>query len=518
MSALLERAPISPMLAGQGALRGALRHPWLLSIFFAGWGLIGLEHIVFALNHALWFDEGWTAAIASTNSFGDFLGEVRQDVNAPAFYGLIRLWAEVFGTSDLALKAPGLLLAMAAPLIALGWRVEGVSPAARTTWAALLCAWWGVDHFLDARCYSLLFALSVGQTAAFAALIQHPDRHSACLWAALASLGVLTHYFAIFPLAAQGLIFLAVHPRRGWRTWPAALMFLPAAAWMAFHASRLLRFTGDDVAWRAQLDFASAAAFASDAVAPSVLVVLAATIVLLALKITDRAATVAGGEGPAVRSDPRLWWVAASGAMALAAILVVGMSHPTLAPRYLVPCAAPLLFGVVLAATSLRRSHLACALLAVIYLISSVRTPAQLAAEMRQPPAYGYELASRTLATHGVSDVVFLWDHPAAQAMQTSSLQRVGAVFLRRDGNSARVRPLIVSMSRDANQALLAAATGERPGLIWLYDRTGRTSARTYPPNIAALDRRWSCERAGDEIIGTLACWRAAQAPPIASR
>lgn len=518
MSALLERAPISPALAGRGVLRAALRQPWLLSIFFAGWLLIGVEHTLFALNHALWFDEGWTAAVASTPSFGDFLGEVRQDVNGPAFYALIRLWAAVFGTSDLALKAPGLLLALAAPLIALGWRVEGVSPAARITWAALLCAWWGVDHFLDARCYSLLFAVSVAQTAAFATLMQRPDRRSAAVWAAFGALGVLTHYFAIFPVVAQGLVFLAVHRRRAWRTWPAALAFLPTVVWMAFHASRLLRFTGADVAWRARLDVAGAANFAAAAVAPSILVVLVAAIAFAVLKITDRAALAAGNDEPAP-ADGRLWWVAGSGGFALLAILAIGMSHPTLAPRYLVPCAAPLLFGVVLGAASLRRSHLAYAFLCVIFVISSVRTPLQLAAEIREPPAYGYEVASRTLARQGVTDVVFLWDHPAAQAMRTSSLERVGAVFLRREGSAARVRPLIVPMRRDANLALLAAARGERPGLIWLYDRTGRTSARSYPPNITALDRRWSCERAGDEVIGTLACWRGGPATSaIASR
>ena len=241
MSALSEWAPVSPAFSGRGVLGAALRHPWLLSIFVAGWGLIGVEHTLFALNHALWFDEGWTTTIASTTSLGDFLGEVRQDVNAPAYYGLIRLWAALFGTSDVALKAPGLLLALAAPLIALGWRVEGVSWAARITWAALLCAWWGVDHFLDARCYSLLFALSIGQTAAFATLIQRPERRAAAIWAAFGALGVLTHYFAIFPVVAQGLVFLAVHPRRAWRTWPAALLFLPTVAWVAFHAARVAR-------------------------------------------------------------------------------------------------------------------------------------------------------------------------------------------------------------------------------------------------------------------------------------
>jgi hypothetical protein len=68
---------------------------------------------------------------------------------------------------------------------------------------------------------------------------------------------------------------------------------------------------------------------------------------------------------------------------------------------------------------------------------------------------------------------------------------------------------VITRPDQDANPLALAAATGPRPGIIWIYNRRGATSARTFPPRIQALDPRWTCERVGDAEIGNLACWRA---------
>ena len=66
--------------------------------------------------------------------------------------------------------------------------------------------------------------------------------------------------------------------------------------------------------------------------------------------------------------------------------------------------------------------------------------------------------------------------------------------------------------SIDRRLRALAAADGERPGVIWLYNRRGHTSARLHPPALQAIDPRWRCDRVGDDMVGTLACWRASPA------
>ena len=54
--------------------------------------LITVERIWLALAQPLWFDEAWTAAVAATPDWRSFLAEAYNDVNAPLYYALIRLW------------------------------------------------------------------------------------------------------------------------------------------------------------------------------------------------------------------------------------------------------------------------------------------------------------------------------------------------------------------------------------------------------------------------------------------
>jgi len=76
------------------------------------------------------------------------------------------------------------------------------------------------------------------------------------------------------------------------------------------------------------------------------------------------------------------------------------------------------------------------------------------------------------------------------------------------------VIPLVAAPDEDANMALLAAAQGPRPGLLWIYDRTGRTAAHSHPPRIAQIDPRWDCRTYGDGVVGQIACVRAAASAP----
>jgi hypothetical protein len=468
---------------------------------------VGAERLMLAVQ-PLWLDETWTGAIVTAPGWKSFLRELRLDVNAPLYYGLMRLWTGVFGASDLALKLPGMVLAAAAAAIPLAWRRGPLSFEARLCWATLLFAWWGADNFLDARCYGLLFALSTLQCVAFARLMAAPGARSALAWCALASLSILTQYYAVFVAAAQGLAYLAAHRKRALATWPAALAFLPAFGWIAWHAPRLAQFAGEGVAWHERLTAAAALDMAVFPLGP------ASSAFLLLLAVTLAAAALVSRLSPTTRDeaphadDRALLQVAAAGLAALAVVIASGVLRPTLVGRYLIPEAPPLLLGVVLVARRMPRAHAAYAALMLLYAAVAIRPPAAVAAAARDDSAYGLERASQRLAAQGVSDLVFIWDHPAVGIMDPGSLSRVGGFFLARDGHSVPVTPLYVSPARDPNVQALAAARGPRPGIIWIYDRSSRTAAARFPPRIPQLDPRWACVRFGDATVGSLACWR----------
>lgn len=481
---------------------GRLRLPAILiALVCVAAGVIIAERTWLALSQPLWFDEAWTLSVATTPDWKSFVDEAYNDVNAPLYYALMRLWTLAAGASDFALRLPGLVAVVAAGLIPLASRIKGLSLEARLTWGATIFGWWGVGVFLNGRGYGLLLALSVLQTIAFAALLAQPGRRNAWLWCGLAAAAVLTQYLAAIPAAAQGLVYLAARRKQALRTWPALLALTPTLGWMAFHAPRLRAFSGSDVAWHPLVTPQTAMLFTAFTVNPSTVLGLPVAGLLIA-------AVLLSGRRPASEPASHLWLAVAAAGVGLALMLVFGALRPSLTGRYLIPLAPGLLLGLVLCARRSARPGLAYAALAVLYLGVAL-WPGAFTASQRQGAPYGYEQASATLMRHGVTQVAFVWDHEATRIEAPASLERAGAVFFRRAGYPAAVTPVITRPDQDANPMALAAATGPRPGIIWIYNREGATSARRFPPRIPALDPRWRCERTGDEEIGSLACWRA---------
>jgi hypothetical protein len=485
-----------------------------------GWAAVPLAAVVLlgmrvwlAATQPLWLDETWTAAIVSAPG-ARFWREVYLDVNAPLYYLLMRGWTAVFGLGDLALRLPGLILApMAAVLVLVAGR--RILPAqTRSGWAALLFFWWGCGQFLDVRCYGLLLLLCTLQTLAFIRLLRAPTTGKALAWCAICALAILCQYYALFIGLTQGLIYLGRHRGRALKTWPALIALVPAAAWIAYHAPRLADYGRPDVAWHQTVDLANILVFASFTFAgysaPLTLAMLG--VLGLAALWPRRAAAPTPERMRSLRETgeetPTLWPAAAAGVIALALVLISGVIKPTLTARYLIPLVPSILLGVALCARATGRGPAVLVAL-VIAQAAAVLNPAALAAKLGQGAPYGAEPASDYLMRHGVTDVVFLWDHPAAKIMDPLSLTRVGSVFFRRAGARVVVSPLVVGQTQDANRVLLSASVGRRPGLIWIYDRAGRTSANTHPPRISQIDPRWTCATFGDGLIGSVACYDA---------
>src|SRR5258708_3646208 len=182
-------------------------------------------------------------------TLADFIRQCTYDINAPLYSVLARAWAQFAGVSDHALRSLPAALGLLAPLIALVPR-KLIDRATRFTWCALLACWIpGILFSQEARWYTLALALGVANAVAFVAVLRNPTRRTAWVWTTVSSLLILAHYYGAILLAFQGLVYLLIHKRRAFATWPAALAFLPAAASIAVHAHRLILFTTPGMAW-----------------------------------------------------------------------------------------------------------------------------------------------------------------------------------------------------------------------------------------------------------------------------
>jgi len=473
-------------------------------------GVLGLtvQRLWLLRDLPLWLDETWTAVIVSQTSWSSFWREAWLDCNPPLYYAFMAVWTEVAGLSNHALRAPSLLFVGLAAIAPVLWKAPGLTRDARLAWGALIFLWWpGVVVSVDARGYAMLLFISAAQAVAFAGLLQSPTTRKAAIWAALASAAILTHYYALYVAAVQGLLYLYEHRLRAVRTWPAALAFAPAFGWLLYHLPRLADYARPDVAWYGKvrpLETVAHLAYISGASTIAFLLCAAAGLVA---SIALRRGQEQAADAPDTASR-HLWLTAASGILALLLAWAIGMLRPTLAERYLTPIVPLALLGIVLAVRRLHGTTSAYAALVAIYLVGSA-TPQAHQARTERRNIYGYERASEFLMRARPNRLVFTWDHPAAKILDRGSIRQIGGFFFDRAGHAVETIPVVIPRRQDPNRLLLAQATGERPAILWLYNTSRASAARRFPPRI---DRRpgWRCLHERDGPIGVVACAPAA--------
>lgn len=138
---------------------------------------------------------------------------VRSERSPPLYYLLAWGWAQVFGTGEVDLRSLSALIGvMTVPAAYLAAR-ELASARAGLIAAALVAfnpylGWYSQE----ARSYALFVLFVAWGLYFFARCIKEPSRRNLGLWAGASALGLCSHYFAAFPVAAEGL-WLVV---RGW--------------------------------------------------------------------------------------------------------------------------------------------------------------------------------------------------------------------------------------------------------------------------------------------------------------
>ncbi|NOG49401.1 MAG: hypothetical protein HND48_08110 [Chloroflexi bacterium] len=132
----------------------------------------------------IWADEGFTYFATQTS---DLVGLLRSDVHPPLYFGALRLWADVAGTSELALRLPsalaGLLTVALVFRLALDLSVMQ-APRQAAVFAGLAALMMvlsdlEVDLSQEARMYTVQSALSVAAVIAYVRWLKRgPARHA----------------------------------------------------------------------------------------------------------------------------------------------------------------------------------------------------------------------------------------------------------------------------------------------------------------------------------------------------
>jgi mannosyltransferase len=201
------------------------------------------------LGQSFWIDEVITVQLVS----GPLVDMLRSLPDAestpPLYYVLAWIWSRVAGADEVGLRSLSALfgtltipVCYAAARTLLSHRV-GVIVAALAAVSPLL-----VWYSQEARAYGLFVLLGALTFLFFAQALAEASPRRLALWAGASSLMLLTHYFGIFLVTAEGSILLYRHRSRA--VWAATgaivgvgLALLPLAAYQAIYSSsRWIRF------------------------------------------------------------------------------------------------------------------------------------------------------------------------------------------------------------------------------------------------------------------------------------
>jgi mannosyltransferase len=166
-------------------------------------------------DRSFWVDEAFTVTMVN-RSFGGMLHVWRlHEANPPLYPVLAWLWAKAFGIGEVALRSLPAALGTVTIPVAYAVTTRLATPRAGLV-AALLAAVSALDVWFsqDARPYALVVLVAGLSFWAFLRAREEPSRRSLGIWAAASALAVLSHYFAAYLVAAEGLWLLAVHPSR----------------------------------------------------------------------------------------------------------------------------------------------------------------------------------------------------------------------------------------------------------------------------------------------------------------
>jgi mannosyltransferase len=167
----------------------------------------------FATRSDLWLDEALSVNI-SRLPYGDIPDWLRHDGAPPLYYFMLHAWTDVFGTTDVAVRALSGVLSVATfvPMWFAGRRVAGRSGA----WIAVLIlasSPFAIGFGAETRMYSLVMLLVTVGYLAVRRLLERPSLGRQAVVALITGLLLYTHYWSFYLIAVVAALLV----RQAWR-------------------------------------------------------------------------------------------------------------------------------------------------------------------------------------------------------------------------------------------------------------------------------------------------------------
>jgi hypothetical protein len=493
--------------------------PMTLMRFLGALIVIGAIYVVgsrvhIAANAPLWLDETWSGMITTRADWPEFWREAWLDCNPPLYYLFLTGWVGLFGDSNLMLRLPSILFVIAAAMLPVIWRPQGLNRVGAWTVAALILLWpQGLGVMLDARGFGLMLLLSTMSCLVVNQMLERLTLKRAAAWVALGTMMFLTHYFAAVLVIGQVIVLFYRHRAGMFRIWPTAIIAVPGLAWFAYHMPRLREYARPDVVWQQHTNAESALGNLTYIFGVFNVISLGviAGILLLLYDRKRKSSNVISSTG----SDHNLLLVAGTAAIGFTIAIIVGTLQASLVDRYLVPLVPPTMFGLALITQRTTRQEIAGLLLAFIFLMPGLNAK-QAEQAVNGRAMYGYENGSAFIRERNPDQLIFMWDHPGAKIIDPQSLASVGSYFMARDGLDLPVKTVVAPENSDANVLLRAAANSPRAAVIWLFNKGDTTAARNRAPTFEN-DPAWTCHDRGKETpmtrqLGAIACIKSEKA------
>ena len=210
-------------------------HGWIV----AAWIAIGVAVAIgvvlrFWTQSHLWLDEALSVNIAKL-PVGDIPEALRHDGHPPLYYWLLHAWMAVFGESDRSVRAlSGIFSVLALPLMWLAGRRVGGRTVAWLALVLLALNPWAFRYATEARMYSMVVVLALAGYLCVMNALEDDGIGWLVAVALITGALVLTHYWALYLVAAT-VVLLALRLRsRATRRRAVHLLIAVAVGGLAF--------------------------------------------------------------------------------------------------------------------------------------------------------------------------------------------------------------------------------------------------------------------------------------------
>ncbi len=172
------------------------KHPKLDLILIAvGLAAFITITLINAPRASIWFDEAFSAYIAQF-SFWDIARYTAADVHPPLYYWVLKIWSDLFGTTELAYRSLSIVFGTAAATVAffLSRKLFG-HKVAWLSFIFIILSPMVIRYSDEARMYTMAALIVMSATYFMVKALETKKRSNWVWYGVLVSLGMWTHYF-----------------------------------------------------------------------------------------------------------------------------------------------------------------------------------------------------------------------------------------------------------------------------------------------------------------------------------